>query len=139
MSHLFTAINNRAAFAFGQIGNTQILLFKRDRSVQQNYDYFGEFYGPQTIPDAQLSPAFPCTLAFLRMPAVSKIRIGTAGPSAPAHSIRSEIASRVIPASGPVSKPFFAKDFVDQRRFCREFGRPTTATCNGFALVGTGT
>ena len=42
--------------------------------------------------------SFPCTFAFFRIPAVSKMRTGV-----PSQSAGTEMASRVIPASGPVS------------------------------------
>ena len=74
--------------------------------------------------------SFSCTLARLRIPAVSKIRTGTSP-----HSVITEMASRVIPASGPVSKrssPMILLINVD----LPALGRPTTATCNGRALVG---
>ena len=81
--------------------------------------------------------SFSCTLAFLRIPAVSKMRIGSAAPSDPTQSVRSEIASRVIPASGPVnsrSSPRIWFIRVD----LPALGRPTTATCSGLADVGIG-
>ena len=71
-----------------------------------------------------------CTLAFLRIPAVSKIRVGT-----PPQSKVKEMASRVIPASGPVnrrSSPIILLISVD----FPAFGRPMTATCRGFCKVG---
>ena len=76
---------------------------------------------------------FSCTLAFLRIPAVSKIRIGV-----PFQSMRKEIASRVIPASGPVKRRSSPKIWLISVDL-PAFGRPTTATCKGFAFVGTGT
>jgi hypothetical protein len=65
--------------------------------------------------------SFSCTFARRRMPAVSKIRTGV-----PSQSRATEIASRVIPASGPVSSrssPSMALTRVD----LPALGRPTTA------------
>ena len=65
--------------------------------------------------------SFSWTLAFLRIPAVSKMRNGV-----PIQSSVTAIASRVIPASGPVSRrssPRMALTSVD----LPAFGRPTTA------------
>ena len=42
-----------AAFALGQIGDAQVLLFKRNSCVQQNHDHFGKFHRPQPIADRQ--------------------------------------------------------------------------------------
>ena len=80
--------------------------------------------------DTESFSSLSCTLAFLRMPAVSKMRI-----CVPSHSVRSEIASRVIPASGPVSKRSSPKIILISVDF-PAFGRPTTAICIGFFAVG---
>ena len=69
-------------------------------------------------------------LARLRMPAVSKIRNGT-----PPHSLCTDMASRVIPASGPVSSrssPMILLIRVD----LPALGRPITAICRGRSSVG---
>ena len=73
---------------------------------------------------------FSCTLAFLRIPAVSKIRVGM-----PPHSRVREIASRVMPASGPVRRRSSPNILLIRVDF-PAFGRPMTATCIGFCTVG---
>ena len=76
--------------------------------------------------------SFDWTFAFLRMPAVSKRRtFHSRSGAAHFHSI--EMESRVIPASGPVSRrssPMIRLTSVD----LPAFGRPTIATRKG--LVG---
>ena len=66
--------------------------------------------------------SFSWTLAFLRMPAVSKIRVGI-----PPQSKVSEIASRVIPASGPVKRRSSPKILLI-RVDLPALGLPITAT-----------
>ena len=86
--------------------------------------------------DTESFSSFSCTFALRRIPAVSKIRIGTAIPSVPDQSLRTEMASRVMPASGPVNKrssPIILLIKVD----LPAFGRPHTAICRGFSSVGT--
>ena len=68
--------------------------------------------------------------AFFRIPAVSKMRTGV-----PMKSDLTEIESRVIPASGPVSSrssPMILLISVD----LPAFGRPITAICSGRAALG---
>ena len=69
-----------------------------------------------------------CTLAFFRIPAVSKNLT-----EVPFQTKFNEIASLVMPASGPVSKrswPIILLINVD----LPAFGRPMTAICKGFLL-----
>ena len=73
--------------------------------------------------------SFSCTRARLRIPAVSKIRIGT-----PSHVTGREIASRVIPASGPVSNRSSPKIWL-MRVDLPALGRPITAICKGRSSV----
>ena len=50
--------HNGTAFAFGQIGDAQVLLFKGDIRIQQNHHNLGEFHRTQTVADAQLFELF---------------------------------------------------------------------------------
>ena len=50
--------HHSAALAFGQVGNAQILLFKRNLGIQQHNNDFGEFYRPQAVTDAEFFQLF---------------------------------------------------------------------------------
>lgn len=100
--------DDRAALGLGKIGNPQVLLFERDLHVQQHDNNLGKAHGAQTVGDRQLL-RFVADPRLLRIPAVSKIRVGVEPRAANRDRVTGD-------ARLPVAV-VLTDDLVDQRRF----------------------
>ena len=103
--------HHSAALAFGKVSNTQILLFERDFSIEQNNHHFGEFDGTQTIAHAQLFQLF---LNFRLFTHTSSVK-NPHRDAVPDGAQRYRIAGN--PRFGTSQQAIFAHDLVNQSRF----------------------
>jgi hypothetical protein len=117
--------HQRATFLEHHRGDLEILMLQPARRIEQQHDHFGKSIARRaSATDSRSSLSTTC--AFLRIPAVSIRRMGRFSPWPDRATQSTAMESRVIPASGPVSRRSSPRRLISVD--FPAFGRPTIAS-----------